>query len=364
MTSEAEHAQDAFEFHGDWRGFAPIAFTNLLLSIVTLGIYLFWARTRERRYLWSNTRFIDARLEWTGTGLELLIGYVLAVLLFGTPLAILQFGLQALLLRGYGALVAVIALTLYLFLLMLAGVAIFRALRYRLSRTYWHGIRGGSDAQGLRYGAAYLGRTLLGSLTFGLMVPWSMVTLWNKRWNAMSFGPLVFDSRARHEPIFARFMLFYLAPVLLTLLGIIVGIATAVAAHGAFKPGTPQQIQSFAIAIAVILYILFFVVLGLIALVYYSAFFREAIGHLSLGGLEFEFTARTRDWLMLAIGNFALVIGTLGVGYIFLNYRNWRFFIGHMRAYGEVDLDTLTQSATRAPGQGEGLLDAFDVGAF
>ncbi|RYY36921.1 MAG: DUF898 family protein, partial [Sphingomonadales bacterium] len=42
----------AFEFHGTWREFAPIAFTNLLLTIVTLGIYSFWARTRERQYLW------------------------------------------------------------------------------------------------------------------------------------------------------------------------------------------------------------------------------------------------------------------------------------------------------------------------
>jgi len=52
----------AFAFSGDWREFAPIAFTNLLLSIVTLGVYLFWARTRERRYLWSRTQFIDDRL--------------------------------------------------------------------------------------------------------------------------------------------------------------------------------------------------------------------------------------------------------------------------------------------------------------
>lgn len=361
----AEHdEQGAFEFLSNWRTFAPIAFTNLLLCIVTLGLYLFWARARERRFLWSNTRFIDARLEWTGTGLELLIGYVIALVLFGIPLGILQFGLQALLLRGYGVLVAAIAITLYLFLLTLAGVAIFRALRYRLSRTYWRGIRGGSDAQGLRYGVNYLWRTLLGTFTFGLMVPWSMVTLWNKRWNDMSFGPLLFDSRARYEPIFGRYMLFYLAPVVLVILGVIVGIVAAIAAPGGFKPGSPGQVQSYAIAFAVIGYILFFVVLGLIALIYYSAFFREAIGHLSLGGLEFEFTARTRDWLMLAIGNFALVIGTLGVGIIFLGYRNWTFFIRHMRAYGEVDLDTLTQSATRAPGQGEGLLDAFDVGAF
>ena len=63
-------------------------------------------------------------------------------------------------------------------------------------------------------------------------------------------------------------------------------------------------------------------------------------------------------------GSLLLVVFTLGIGQIFVGYRNWTFFIRHMRAYGEVRINTLTQSATREPGQGEGLLDAFDVGAF
>jgi uncharacterized membrane protein YjgN (DUF898 family) len=40
---------DSFAFEGSWREYAPIAFTNLLLTIVTLGIYRFWATTRTRR---------------------------------------------------------------------------------------------------------------------------------------------------------------------------------------------------------------------------------------------------------------------------------------------------------------------------
>lgn len=65
----------AFVFEGTWREFAPIAFTNLLLTIVTLGIYRFWATTRERQYLWSRSRFIDEHLEWTGLGKELFFGF-------------------------------------------------------------------------------------------------------------------------------------------------------------------------------------------------------------------------------------------------------------------------------------------------
>lgn len=360
MTTKEDSG--AFEFTSNWREFAPVAFTNLLLCIVTLGIYLFWARTRERRFLWSNTRFIDDRLEWTGTGLELLIGYVLAVILFGLPLLGIQFGLQALAIRGYGAAVGGLALLLYLLLLYLAGVAIFRALRYRLSRTYWRGIRGGSDAQGLSFGFSYLWRTIAGSLALGLLIPWSMTTIWNERWNQMSFGPMRFQADAQYGRIFMRYLLFYLVPVAIVVVGVIVGISMA--RSGGAVATNPQQLQQTFLIGAIVGYFVFFIVLGVVALLYYSAYFREAIGQLSLGDLDFEFTASSWDWFKLVLGSAALIIFTLGIGYLFIGYRNWTFFIRHMQAYGEIKVDELTQSATRTPGQGEGLLDAFDVGAF
>src|SRR6185436_9152656 len=95
-----ERADSAFRFNGTWREFAPIAFTNLLLILVTLGIYRFWAKARERRYLWSRTDFIGDPLEWTGSGKELFIGFLMAVLLFGVPLILLQVAAQMLIMRG------------------------------------------------------------------------------------------------------------------------------------------------------------------------------------------------------------------------------------------------------------------------
>ncbi|WP_294333095.1 YjgN family protein [uncultured Sphingomonas sp.] len=353
----------AFEFTGSWRDYAPIAFTNLLLTIVTLGIYNFWARTRTRQYLWSHTRFIDDQLEWTGTGLELLIGYVLVMVLLFLPLGGIQLLMGVLAAQGtMQAHLAVffLAMLFYVVLLGLGGVAIFRALRYRLSRTYWHGIRGGSDDQGFRYGLSYLWRTMLGGIAFGLLVPWSLVTLWNKRWNAMSFGPFRFVSRANTDGLMGRYLLFYLLPIALVL-GVVasLGIATAVSVHNQ----SPTPIVGFAI-FAVLLYLAFFVLLGLVATAFYAAYFRKVISGLSLGDLEFEFTASTKEWLKLIFGTAALVVCTLGVGAVFIAYRNWAFFVRHLRAYGTLELDQFTQSTTRAPGQGEGLFDSFDMGAF
>lgn len=367
MSSDSA-PEKAFAFTGNWREFAPIAFTNLLLSVVTLGIYVFWARTRERHYLWSHTRFIDDRLEWTGTGMELLIGYIFALIFFVVPFGVLNLILQGVLMRGHPGAAAILGLTLYLSLMYLTGVAIFRALRYRLGRTFWHGIRGGSDSQGLALGWSYLWRTITGVLVLGLLIPWSMTSLWNERWDALSFGPHRFDSNASSDKIFLRFLLFYLVPGAII---IAVFVRNMMVALSAPPVPTYQLLPSLAafdrtavlIAVAAF-YLVFFVIGGLIAIVYYAAYFREVVGKLSLGGLEFDFDARTWDWIKLYLGNIALVTATLGIGRIFLGYRNWAFFIRHMNAYGAINLDELTQSTARLPGQGEGLLDAFDIGAF
>jgi uncharacterized membrane protein YjgN (DUF898 family) len=180
----------------------------------------------------------------------------------------------------------------------------------------------------------------------------------------MSFGPYPFRSGASSDGLMRRYLLFYLLPVALVIGGIVVvalSLAFGVSPQTTPMPAAPPF---FLIVGFVLFYLLFLALFGLISLSFYAAYFRQAIGALTLGHLEFEFTARTKDWLKLMLGTIALVVCTLGVGSIFIGYRNWAFFIRHLRAYGSLDLDQFTQSTTRAPGQGEGLFDSLDMGAF
>jgi uncharacterized membrane protein YjgN (DUF898 family) len=355
-------AKSAFTFHGNWQDFAAIAFPNLLLSIVTLGIYRFWATTRERQYLWSQTEFIDERLEWSGRGMELFIGFIMVFFMIGLPFAFLQFGVAALTNQGYPILAIVLAVAAFVLIFYLGGVARFRALRYRLSRTYWRGIRGGSHDPGFVFGLSYMWKTIAGSIPIFLMVPWSMISLWNERWNHMSFGPYKFEADAQWNDLMKRYLLFYLIPFLLVVGGIILGVIAAQ------NGGGPENLGGGYIAFMVI-FVLFFVLsiyvlLPLAALAFFSKFYRVAVGGLRLNDLEFDFKARAPDWILFTLANLAIGMCTLGIGYIFMPYRNWTFFVKHIEVYGEINLDQLTQSDTDISKHGEGLLDAFDVGAI
>ena len=152
-------------FTGNWREYLPIAITNALLTICTLGIYRFWAAARQRRYLWSRTVFIDDTLEWTGTGKEMFVGFLIVMCVLAPFFLVFQFVLPALMAHGQVAAAFAILAVFYLAILYLGGFARFRALRYRLSRTLWHGIRGGSDDPGWSYGGEYLGRIFLSAMT-------------------------------------------------------------------------------------------------------------------------------------------------------------------------------------------------------
>ncbi|RDC61262.1 Inner membrane protein YjgN [Alteripontixanthobacter maritimus] len=361
MDEQRQDAESAFGFEGAWQEYAPIAFTNLLLTIVTLGIYRFWATARTRRYLWSRSRFVDEPLEWAGTGMELFIGALLVLGLIGLPFFLSSFATQALAMRGYEAAAVLLQIAVLVAVFYLVGVAVFRGLRYRLSRTRWRGIRGGSDDAGFGYGFSYMWKTVAGYIPLGLAVPWSMTSLWNERWNTMSFGPHKFEANAEYGNIFARYLLFYLAPFVFVILAILFGATGALAGFGVGGQDGGLGGTFFGIFLGVIFA---YLALGLIAMAFYAKYFREVVGSTRWHKLQFHFNASTMDWFKLLIGDILLVVFTLGIGAIFLTYRHWKFFMIHMDASGEIVLDELTQSTTRTAGHGEGLLDSFDMGAI
>jgi uncharacterized membrane protein YjgN (DUF898 family) len=357
--SEPEWVGD-FEFDGTLSEYTLIALTNLLLTIVTLGIYRFWGTTRIRRYLWSRTIFMGERLEWSGTGQELLKGALIGFLVILLPIAIINFVVREMMIHDHriaaGVLSSVEAVAFY----GLIGAGTFRALRYRLSRTYWRGIRGGSGDPGLRYSFAYVWKYAIGLLTLGVLMPWAMVSLWQQRWTDMSFGSWTFAAQGRVRGLKLPFLICYLAPIF--------GFA---AAWLLMKSGltvtffgiTPTTVFGrIVIMLPAIFGFLFFFIL--IVMAYYASFFRQMVGATSLSTVEFQFNADAMEWMELYVGDIVLVVATLGLGLIFLNYRHWKFYLRYFQIEGQIDFGALTQSTITAPTQGEGLLDAFDMGAL
>jgi uncharacterized membrane protein YjgN (DUF898 family) len=348
----------AIRFTGNWREYLPIAATNALLIIVTLGLYRFWATARQRRYLWSHTHVIDDTLEWSGTGKEMFVGFLIVVAVLLPFFLFIQFLFPAMVARGQNGAAGVVLALFYVGIVYLGGLARFRALRYRLSRSWWHGIRGGSNDPGWGYARSYIGRYGLTALTLWIVFPWATTGLWNRRWNAMSFGPLPFHADLDATGLKRRWAALYALPFVGMLLALLGGVGAAIGGNLEGGPGAGLAFALFGVLL------LIYIGIPLITLAFFAKFYRKAASATTLGELSFSFDARTRDWLKLFLGNIALAVVTLGFGLTYWGYRNWSFFVRHACLHGTVDLATLTQSTASAPGEAEGFSDMFDVGAI
>jgi len=343
-------------FKGSWTEFLGIAIVNLVLTILTLGIYRCWAKAKERRYLWSRTTVMGDPLEYTGTGGELFLGMVIVV--FGVLMPIsLAFGFaDSLRMAGHALEADALSILLWGLLLYLAGVGTYRAQRYLLSRTTWRGM----VARGWGYGLRFLGCSVAGLLTLFLAMPWANTRLWNERWNEARFGSLEFRAEAPVRPLLRQFL-----PVWAGVVGL--GLALFALSPGLrafldvmWSGEMVLPVDGEAVRNGARLVVFWYAAVAAGAFVYNVLCWRHIVSHTRLDRVPLRLNATLKDWLLFVLGNAALLVFTLGLGFIMLRYRVYAFALRHLEAEGALDPDAIAQSQLAVPMQGEGLADVFD----
>src|SRR5262245_27424898 len=155
--------------------------------MITLGIYRFWLATDIRRFLWSNTELAGESFEYTGTGRELLLGFLFAIAAL-VPLYVLLF--LAALAPGLGLLANLSGVVSAFLLAVLGQYAIYRARRYRLTRTVYRGVRFNQTGSAWRYAVCSLFWWVLITLTVGLAYPFAQSRLERFKMRHTHFGNL------------------------------------------------------------------------------------------------------------------------------------------------------------------------------
>jgi uncharacterized membrane protein YjgN (DUF898 family) len=172
-------------FSGGRGAFFGLVSRGAALELVTLGFYRFWLATDIRRHLWSNTALDGDVAEYTGRGKELLIGFLFAMaILVPIYLAYFLVSIEAERLKGFASIPLVVAF--YAF----GQFAIYRARRYRLTRTVWRGVRFWMDGSGWAYSGRAMLWTLLTVLTLGLAWPWREAALERYKMQHSHYGEL------------------------------------------------------------------------------------------------------------------------------------------------------------------------------
>jgi uncharacterized membrane protein YjgN (DUF898 family) len=198
-----------------------IAYWGTFLTLITLGIYRFWMTTRYRGHMWASTRLKGTAFEYTGTAVEILIGFLvfLAILV---PIYALSFvsafdlGLVSTL-----ASVAFVGLLAFLF-----AFSLYRSRGYQLARTLWRGIRFRQTGSGLWFATLMMMWATLTVVSLGLAFPFMRAHLERYRVNNTSFGDRAFRSTASAGGLLLPFAIYWVISLLPLAAALAYGLAS------------------------------------------------------------------------------------------------------------------------------------------
>jgi uncharacterized membrane protein YjgN (DUF898 family) len=186
-------------FTGDRRSFLGLVARGAGLEMITAGFYRFWLTTDIRRHLWSHTVVDGDGAEYTGRGKELLIGFLVAMAIL-VPIYVAYFilGLEAERLQAFAS------TPLFIFLYVFTQFAIYRARRYRMTRTVWRGVRFWMTGSGWGYAlrASLWGLAMI--LTLGLILPWRDAALERYKMQHTHYGDLQGSFEGKGGEFFKR----------------------------------------------------------------------------------------------------------------------------------------------------------------
>ncbi|MBT1516580.1 DUF898 family protein [Bradyrhizobium sp. SRL28] len=360
-------------FSGKRGEFFELAKRGAALELVTLGFYRFWLLTDIRRHLWSNTLVDGDAAEYTGRGKELLIGFLVALaILVPIYLGYFLIGLEA---EHYQAFASI---PLIAFFYLFGQFAIFRARRYRMTRTVWRGVRFWMTGSGWIYALQASLWGLLMILTLGLVLPWRAAALERYKMRHSHYGDLQGSFEGRGWEFFKRgWWLWLLTPIALYIIPIAPFVYAGYKAIewrwwlSGVRFGGVRLESSLPKSALIGLYwkvIGWMTLLGLVFAVY-LALCAVLVASMSGEGLtEFfktpELMRSIPLLVLLGLGYLVFALALNVVIRVYLTRDLWVIVLGSVNISGIEAAANVAARGDLANALGEGFADGLDVGGF
>lgn len=380
-TMPMRHEMD-IRFTGSGSEYFRIWIVNLLLTLVTLGIYYPWAKVRRLKYFYGNTQVGGHPLGFHANPLKMLRGYLLVALL----LVLYSVAGHVSPTAGMVALVIVGAIW---------PALLKSSMQFRLANTSWRGLRfrfhgsvSGAYAAILplfvpavlfavlmlgvpdeKHPPAWFGGAFLGVVMLTLLcVPWLWWNLKRYQHDHYGYGPEQTALNAGPGSFYGVFaktsgvsILGFIAfgVLVAVLVGGIVGASVGIG-------GTRPNPVTIAI-IAVLLGLSGMLVVQLMPRPYFVSRMQNLLWNRTAStNISFRSTLRFRPLLWLTIRNWLLMVLTLGLYWPFAAVATARMRLEATRVVSDVDPQTLSERTRaregEAAGDAAGDLFGLDIG--
>ncbi|WP_213607822.1 YjgN family protein [Pseudoalteromonas sp.] len=298
FSGKVQFSGKSGEFFGIWS-------VNILLSIITLGIYSAWAKVRTYRYFYGHTRIDGHSFDYLATPIQILKGRILAVIVF------LIYTILSSLAPAIGLLFAIG------FLFLLPWI-INQGLRFNMRMTRHRNVRFAFSGN---YGDAFINFVLLpiaSVFTLHLLLPYVLKRIDQYMHENISYGnkPLTVNLQGER---------YYIAALIT--LGVAIG---GLVIFGFFAGASALTIdnlntQNFSLSTIVVplliaaLYIAF---LTLVGAVYHSLIRNHIFNNSEFTEVAtFDSNLKAIDYAILLFTNVLAIIFTLGLAYPWAKVR-------------------------------------------
>ena len=321
------------EFRGDGAEFFKIWIVNILLTILTLGIYSAWAKVRTNRYFYSNL-YLDGRsFRYLASPIAILVGRIIATV----ALVAYFVSIELLPVPGLDLALALI-LTLAMPYLIVRSIAFnhrmsaYRNIQFRFHGTY------------VEAAMALLLWPLLGVLTLGILYPLALLRVNQFIVNNSAYGTSRLTFNATHRQYAILVFSLIGAMIVGGGVGVLVGLDAPLAGS----------------LVGVVIFGLIFVWFTANATnLYYNS--------TSLGDNHFDADLETVGLLKVYIVNLVLIIVTLGLYLPAAKVRLARYKAGHIRFVAVASIDDFVaaeQEQVSALAEEMGEAFDFDIGTL
>ncbi|MFT4172080.1 MAG: YjgN family protein [Rhodocyclaceae bacterium] len=303
--------REDFRFTGRGGEYFRIWIVNLLLSVVTLGIYSAWAKVRREQYFHRHTVFGGTSLDYHGRPSSILKGRLLVVGL----LAVYQ---------GLAVALPVAAALLFLVSLVLWPWIMRQSLRFRAHNTSWRGIRLHFDGTLGEVARIFYLHGLAVPLSLGLAYPWWKRNLQRFALGRMRFGQTPFTA----NPSASDYYLAYLIPgAIMFVIGLLLvaGLGIAISVFQISWPTSQASTDGVPILMSLMIAVVYLMMMLLGPAISRALTTNALFNAAKVGPHRFVSTMRPLPLMGIILSNALLTLVTLGFYMPFAKVRLARY---------------------------------------
>lgn len=330
------------KFLGNTGEYFSIWIVNLLLTIVTFGIYSAWAKVRTNRYFYGNTEIDGHRFSYLAEPMQILKGRIIAVVLFASYF-----------LAGYFSPAAGVVVALLLALL--APVLIVLSYRFRLRMTAYRNVRFSFRGRIGRAYMVFLVWPIIALCTLYLLLPLSLKKMDQYLLEGSWYGDRQFKPRLNTGEYFGTGFATGAIGFVIMLVGFIAVGASSVAF------GQDGSVSEYSVMFGTFaLYFLTFIIAGSF---YTSRIRNHMFGATQLDGVaKFQSSLKMWELVSLRVTNTLAIICSLGFAIPWAKIRKAQMFsdVTRVDVLAEPDI-VKAASGSETDALGEEAANLFDV---